>query len=384
MTRVVVDGACWSNPRGFGRFTRELVSALARRSEGFQYTLVLEAAAPRWPVPAGIDVVEAGLGPTGEAVAAGGARGLPHLLRMGRAIAARQPELVFFPASYSWVPAPTRAPQVVTIHDAIPERFPRLIFPRRRNHLLWRAKGWLARATSTRVLTVSQAARDDLVSILGVPPERIDVTSEAADPVFAPRDVDRRAVLSRHGLDPALPAVLYVGGFNAHKNVLALVDAAAALETSVSLVLAGDTSGGGFYDNLPAIRERLARHPELERRVAFPGWLADDDLVDLYNAAVCLVLPSLAEGFGLPVAEAMACGCPVVCSDRTSLPEVAGGAALLVDPESPTEIGAALGRVLAEPDLRESLRDRGLTRAAALTWDAAAAGAEACFRRALA
>ena len=384
MTRVVVDGACWSNPRGFGRFTRELVGGLARRNEGFRYTLVLEASAPRWPVPEEIDVVEAELGPTGEAVAAGGARGLSHLLRMGRAIAAQQPDLVFFPASYSWVPVLTRAPQVVTIHDAIPERFPKLVFPRRRNHVLWRVKGRLARATSTRVLTVSRAARDDLVSVLGVPPDRIDVTSEAADPLFTPRDVDRRGALARYGLDPDLPAVLYVGGFNAHKNVLALVDAAAALETPVSLVLAGDTSGRGFYDNLSSIRERLAGHPELERRVAFPGWLADDDLVDLYNVASCLVLPSLAEGFGLPVAEAMACGCPVICSDRTSLPEVAGGAALLVNPESPSAIGAALQRVLADPGLRESMRARGLSRASELTWDAAAAGAEACFRRALA
>lgn len=384
MTRVVVDGACWSNPRGFGRFTRELVGALARRDAGFRYTLVLEDDDPRWPAPQGVEVVRAGLGPTGEAVAAGGARGLSHLLRMGRALGAQAPQLVFFPASYSWVPVATRAPQVVTIHDAIPERFPRLVFPRRRNQLLWRLKGRLARASATRVLTVSHAAREDLISILGVPGDRVDVTSEAADPVFAPRDVDRGAVLSRHGLEPDLPAILYVGGFNAHKNVLALVDAAAALEAPASLVLAGDTSGRGFYDNLPAIRDRLARHPDLERRVAFPGWLADDDLVDLYNAATCLVLPSLAEGFGLPVAEAMACGCPVVCSDRTSLPEVAGGAALLVDPESPSAIADAIQRIVREPDLRESLRRLGLTRSSELTWDAAAAGAEACFRRALA
>ncbi len=384
---VAVDGACWWNERGFGRFTRELVRALAGRSADadIRYTLVLETEQPNdrgLPAPPpGVEVRLAGTAPTGEVTSGSGARSPGHLLRMGRALNAVGADIVFFPAIYSWVPLPARTPTVVTIHDAIPERFPRLVFPTRRNEWLWRAKSRVARTLAARILTVSEASRKDLTEVLGVSQSRIDVVSEAADPIFAPRNVVRSEVLGSLGLDDA-PFFLYVGGFNAHKNVPALLEAFAELPGTPALVLVGDTSGDGFHDDVPALRAWLAAHPGVASRVALPGWLADDALVNLYCAATALVLPSLTEGFGLPAVEAMACGCPVVCSDRTSLPEVVGDAGRLVDPESIPSSRGGMEALLADSALRAGLAPAGRLRSATFTWERAARLTEPSLQRA--
>ena len=384
---VAVDGACWWNERGFGRFTRELVRALAARSADadIRYTLVLETEQPserEMPAPPSeLEVRVAGTAPMGEVTSGSGARSPGHLLRMGRALGAVDADIVFFPAIYSWVPLPAPTPTVVTIHDAIPERFPRLVFPTRRNEWLWRAKSRVARTLAARILTVSEASREDLVEVLGVSPSLIDVASEAADPIFAPRNVVRSEILGSLGLEDA-PFFLYVGGFNAHKNVPALLEAFAALPGAPALVLVGDTSGGGFHDDIPALKAWLAARPGVASRVALPGWLADDTLVNLYCAATALVLPSLAEGFGLPALEAMACGCPVVCSNRTSLPEVVGDAGRLVVPESIPSILGGMEALLADDVLRADLAQAGRARAATFTWERVARLTEPSLQRA--
>ncbi len=385
---VAIDGACWWNERGFGRFTRELLAALAARaaSQQIRYSLVLEGGAdPRGALPeppAGFTVTSAGTTPTAEATRGAGARTIRHMASMGRGLAATGADVVFFPAVYSWVPVPARSPTVVTVHDVIPELFPRLVFPSRRNEWLWRIKGALARRSAHRILTVSEASAREIAETLGVDPRRIDITTEAADPVFRPRDDRTRAAVSASLNVPDRPYLLYVGGFNAHKNVPRLLEAFSTTE-GVNLVLVGDTTGRGFHDDVPALRAWLAARPRVAERVALPGWLPDDDLVHLYSHASALVLPSLAEGFGLPAVEAMACGCPVVCSDRTSLPEVVGDAGLLIDPLSVDSIARALTQVLGQPELAAGMRDRGLARAATFTWDLAAERTEASFRRAL-
>jgi len=385
---VAIDGACWWNDRGFGRFTREMVRALLSRSEqtGIHYTLVMEHDRPPGceilPPPANADVVLVGTASAAQAMSGRGARSPAHMLRMGQALGAARADVVFFPAVYSWVPVWGNAPSVLTVHDAIPERFPRLVFPRRRNELLWRIKSRLARASASRILTVSDASASELVDVLGVAPSRIDRTSEAADPVFAARPgAPRGAVTQSLGLADG-PFVVYVGGFNAHKNVPCLLEAFAQVRGDVSLVLVGDASGGGFHDDVPALRAWLAERPAVARRVAFAGWLADDALVDVYNTASALVLPSLAEGFGLPAVEAMACGCPVLCSDSTSLPEVVGEAGLLFDPTDPAAIARCIERVLTDDALAERLSDLGLARAATFTWDRGARLTEASLRAA--
>ena len=390
MTRhVAIDGACWWNDRGFGRFTRELVRALAARTSesGFQYTLFLERDNPAsglFPEPPSQVRVEIVGTPSSRASMSGaGARTPLHMLKMGRALAAARPDLIFFPAIYSWVPVPSRAPSIVTIHDAIPERFPRLIFPTRTNELLWRAKSKASRALSSRVLTVSKASAREITELLGVPPNRIDITSEAADAIFRRRDpVSRSETLVKVGLEDG-PFLLYVGGFNAHKNVLVLLEAFASLEAPIRLVLVGDTSGKGFHDDIPAIRRWIDTRPELANRVALPGWLTDDELVNLYSTASTLLMPSLSEGFGLPAIEAMSCGCPVICSNRTSLPEVVGDAGLLVEPTDSAAIARAVRSVLTDKTLAKNLRAAGQARAATFTWERGARLTEVSFHAAL-
>ena len=386
MTRVVIDGACWWNDRGFGRFTRDLVRALANRAsdEDLDLQLVLEhrPEAPEEFALPDIPITVVGTGGVASAVAGGGARSPLHLLRMGAALARGPADVIFFPAIYSWTPVPSRTPQLVTLHDAIPHRHPDLLFPRRRNRLLWTIKTALARASATRFLTVSEAAAADLVALMGLDPARIDVTVEAAEEVFAPRTVDSHAVRSGLGIPADGPLLLYVGGFNPHKNVLALLEAFAMIARSDAvLALVGDTSGAGFHDNLPAVRRWLSENPQVAERVALPGWVTDDDLVNLYCSAEALVFPSLAEGFGLPAVEAMACGCPVLASDRTSLPEVVGDAGLLFDPRDPAAIRRAIDRLLGEPALRSDLAERALRRASRFTWERSAELVAASLRR---
>lgn len=381
MIRVAIDGACWWNDRGFGRFTRELVGALHRRDTGFAHHLVLPH--PRPPgcdvpdPPAGLQITVAR--PDAPSRRESEARAPGRIVAMARALAAPC-DVVFFPSLSTWVP--TRGPSVVTVHDAIPERHPRHVFAHRGQALAWSLKSAAARRSASRLLTVSTAAAADLVRLLGEDPARIDVTTEGADPRFQPRAADRAATLARCGL-PDGPFFLYVGGFTPHKNTLTLLEAFALVPGAPRLVLAGATSRSGFHDELPAIEGWLAARPEVAARVALPGWLADDGLVDLYNTATALVIVSLAEGFGLPAVEAMSCGCPVIASDRTSLPEVVGGGGLLVDPTDAGAIAGAMHQLLRDPRRRAELSQQALTEAARFSWDAAAAGAEASLRAAV-
>ncbi|MFQ5946473.1 MAG: glycosyltransferase family 4 protein, partial [Anaerolineae bacterium] len=157
------------------------------------------------------------------------------------------------------------------------------------------------------------------------------------------------------------PYILYLGNFKPHKNLPRLLRAYARLDESLraayQLVLAG---GDGIYR--PAL-EDLARSLGVAGRVVFPGQVEDRDLPALYSGCTLFALPSLEEGFGLPALEAMACGAPVVASDRAALPEVVDGAALLIDPEDETSITKAMARALTASEVREELRRRGLGRA---------------------
>ena len=383
---VAVDAACWWNDRGYGRFTRELVSALAARDTGFRYVLVADRD-PDDCFPSGVEVARAATRRATSEVAVGaGARSPADLWAAGRALARVGADLVFFPAVYSYAPVPRRGPCVVTFHDAIPERFPQLVFPTRRNRWLWRAKVALALRQATRVLTVSQASARDLETVLGVPRARIDLVSEAADPRFRPLgEAAVREARRRWGLGDRRYLV-YVGGLNPHKNLLGLLRAGVDLAKEfddLAVAIVGDTSGRGFHDNLAELRAFLAGQPDLAARVVFTGYVPDDELVALYSGAWAFVSPSLAEGFGLPALEAMACGLPVLASDRGSLPEVVGEAGCFFDPDSPAAIAEATARLLRDPARREVLARAARRRAAAFSWERAAGEAEVCFRRAL-
>jgi glycosyltransferase involved in cell wall biosynthesis len=383
---VGIDATTWRNDRGFGRFTRQLVTALAGRDAGFRYTLLFDQP-PDERMPPGVEVRSAETEATLTESAVGArSRSIGYLWKMGRIARQADFDLFFFPAVYSYFPIPARVPCVVCYHDATAERVPELLFPTRFNHWLWRTKTALARLQTTRAMTVSQASAVDLEQLLHIPRHRIDVVTEAADPVFRVIDDASVSARARSRLDvpEAASLLIYVGGMNRHKNLLRLLQAlpsVIAARPQVHLAIVGDTSGKGFADNVPELMRFVEATPPLGRHVHFTGYIGDVELVELLNGAAALVLPSLWEGFGLPAVEAMACGVPVLASRRGSLPEIVGDAGLFFEPQSPSAIADCILHFLGDPELRRRLGGIGRARARTFTWERAAELAEASFRR---
>lgn len=375
--RIGIDACCWSNRRGFGRFTRELVTRLLALAPPHEVTLVIDdwtAGEGALPASAPTLVVPVSRRPT-EAARADGARPLADLWRLSRAASRGRFEVFFFPAIYTYYPLFGKTPVVVGFHDAMADRHPDLAFEGRRARLSWRAKTWLARHQATRVVTVSESARGEVVGVLGVDAARVRVITEGAGPEFRPgHDAQtQRAVRRRYGLPEEGPLLLHVGGLSPHKNLERLLEAVARLEAPRGwhLALVGDVTGDSFLGCQRALADTVKRRG-LTGSVTFTGFVPDPDLVVLYNAATMLVFPSLAEGFGLPALEAMACGLPVAASRSGSLPEVLGEAAVFFDPLDVAGMAETIAGVLADGALRARLAGAGLERARQFSWEAAA------------
>lgn len=386
MIHVAIDALGWDNERGFGRFTRNLVAALAARNEGFRYTLLCDRP-PEHAVPTGVELVVAGAR-KGMADAASGAeaRAGADMLTMSRAAMALKADLFFFPASYSYYPILSRNPKLVCIHDTIPERFPDLIFPTKRNFRLWQAKTWLAKRQARRILTVSQTSADDIAGMLGIARDRIDVTTEGAEAIFRPitDPATLAAARARHGIAEDDRVLTYIGGFNRHKNVASLIAAMPTILQAVPaarLVIIGRTTGARFWDNIEELKDSARADARASGRIGFAGELDDAEMAELLNLSDALVMPSLWEGFGLPSLEAMSCGTPVLASDRGSLPEVAGDGGLYFDPLDRDALARQAIRLMTEPGLAAELRQNALARAQSFGWDKAAELTEASFRR---
>src|SRR5687768_1264429 len=264
------------------------------------------------------------------------------------------------------LPAGVRCRSVVTIHDCIHLMFPQYL-PNRAAYAYARAAMWAAARRSDRILTVSEASKRDILHFFNVPPEKIVVVYNAIDEHFrvTPSDEDVARVRERYQLDHRF--VLYVGNIKPHKNLVRLIEAFAALRSGeledTKLLIIGDE-----ISKLPALRRAVHQY-KLHKHVRFLGYVSDQTLSVLYRLTALFVFPSLYEGFGLPPLEAMASGAPVVTSNISSLPEVAGGAAELVDPYDVESIGEGLRRVLDDPAHAAEMRRKGLTRAREFSWD---------------
>lgn len=375
--RVGIELTSWSNRRGYGRFTRGLVSALLELDDATEYVLFVDPRAARSELPRRGEIVPLPLPALREGGAGIEPRSLATMRAVGRAIAARPVDVLFFPSVHAWVPVASSTRILLGIHDVIAEDHPRLVFPRFADRWRWRAKSWWARRQATCFLTVSEYARQGLVRRFGLDPGRVGVVEEAADAAFRPLaagEIDH-ALLGRLGIEGGAPSIAYLGGFNPHKNLASLVDALVALRRRpglerTRLVLIGDPDDP-FTPGIVALRERL-RRLEADAAVRFTGFLPDADAAQVLNAVTVLALPSWAEGFGLPAVEAAACGTPVVATTRSPLPGLLAGGGLFVDPARPRELVEALGRMLAEPALRAELAATARARAALLSWRRAA------------
>jgi glycosyltransferase involved in cell wall biosynthesis len=262
------------------------------------------------------------------------------------------------------------------MHDVIADMFPKLTVPRWSSRLFWNLKVMLGRMQADRLITVSNYSRDCIVKHFGTDPKRVSVVSEAADPIFRRLDdATPTAKLRELGLGGGRRMVVYLGGFSPHKNLEELVSAFARTAKREDagdpmLVMVGETRTDAFhtcFERVSALVESLG----IKDRVVFTGYLADKDVVTLLNRATVLVLPSLMEGFGLPAIEAAACGCPVIATKESPLPELLGEGGIYIEPKEDA-IATALGRVLADDALRARMRENGMAAARRLTWDDAA------------
>lgn len=276
-------------------------------------------------------------------------------------------------------PMRARGPSVITVHDLA-----FLIYPHFLTRDSARYYGQIDRAIrrADQIITVSESTKHDLIRMLGAPEDKISVIYEAADPLFQP--LDRASALQHVRELFELPEefILFVSTIEPRKNVSGLLRAYRRLRDDYRLTPALVLVGARGW--LCSDVDRLVEELGLAQHCFFLGSVGAHDLLHLYNAARCLVHVAFYEGFGLPPLEAMACGTPVIASNVSSLPEVVGDAALLVNPEHDEEITVALWRLLTDSALWAELRAKGLQRATAFSWDRAAQQTMEVYRRAAA
>ncbi|MBI3401923.1 MAG: glycosyltransferase family 4 protein [Acidobacteria bacterium] len=281
-------------------------------------------------------------------------------------LALKREGVTLFHAPHYVLPPLVGCRSVVTIHDCIHLMFPQYL-PSRLALGYARTSIALAARRATRIITVSESSKRDILRFVDAPPGKIDVIHNAYDERFGvePHDEDVLRVRERYQLQD--PFILYAGNVKPHKNLERLIEAFHLVRKRgldhVKLVLIGDD-----ISKYAALRRAVHQH-QLHKYVRFLGYLPEDTLAALYRLAGVFVFPSLYEGFGLPPLEAMASGTPVVTSNVSSLPEVAGDAALLVDPYDPAAIADGIQRVLTDDALRDELRSKGLARAKQFSWN---------------
>jgi glycosyltransferase involved in cell wall biosynthesis len=280
-------------------------------------------------------------------------------------IAVKRARVDLFHAPHYVLPALTPGPTVVTIHDCIHLMFPQYL-RHRMGYAYARASIWTAAHKSDRIFTVSEQSKRDILKFFKVPPEKIVVTPNAIDDRFGITPSDELVMQTRERYQLSNPYILYVGNIKPHKNLERLIEAfhcvRAQGRSELELLIIGDE-----ISKLQTLRRAVHRHG-LHRYVRFHGHVSDQTLAVLYRLASVFVFPSLYEGFGLPPLEAMASGTPVVTSNVSSLPEVVGDAAVLVDPYSSDAIAQGILEVLRSSHLRARLREKGYARVQEYSW----------------
>jgi glycosyltransferase involved in cell wall biosynthesis len=277
---------------------------------------------------------------------------------------------------YYVMPYWQHCPSVVTMYDLIPMIYPQHL-PHRWTAWVFRATASLATRRATQIIAISESTRKDLVHFFGAREDKITVTHLAADEKFRPLESQQREnTIRMYGLPERY--ILYVGINKPHKNLAFLLQVFRELRTNAKLVLAGKED-----PRYAQVRDEV-RRLRLDDRVVFVGDVLDSDLPMIYSCAEVFVFPSLYEGFGLPVLEAMACGTPVICSNTSSLPEIVGDATVTLNPQDRAGWVTALTELLENEELHGELRAKGLARAAKFSWQKAARETMAVYRSILA
>ena len=282
---------------------------------------------------------------------------------------------IYHSPDFTLPPTLSDIPTLLTVHDLSFLRDPESAAPGLRGYLEVAVKRSVQLAT--HVLADSQSTKNDLIELYATPEDKITVLYAGVSSIFRPiTDLDQlMKVRKRYKLGDQ-PFVLSVGTLQPRKNHATLIKAfeLTLMDSDYNLVLAGG-QGWSYEEVYDLVRSRGLQH-----RVLFPGFVADEDLSALYSSADVMAFPSLYEGFGLPVLESMACGVPVLASNISCLPEVAGSAALFVDPRDVEAMSAAMLKLVSNVDLRETLRKKGFERVEQFSWQSSAANLLRVYR----
>ena len=371
-TAAVQQGA------GIGRYARQLISALVELDAENKYALLVggggvrDAAFQIEPLTRRANVRSVLLPVSDHTLSI-----LWHRLHLPLWVELSCGPLDLFHSPDFTLPPVLRARTILTVHDLSFIRVPECAEPRLRAYLLQAVPASVRRADV--VLADSECTRADLIELLGADPGRVEVVYAGVGQHFYRITDDGllRAVRARYNLPERF--ILGLGTLQPRKNFERLVKAYAMaqgqIDNEIKLVIAGGS--GWMYDGIFGSVEELG----LQEAVCFPGYVADDDLPALYSLADLFVFPSLYEGFGMPPLEAMACQTPVVTSNTSSLPEVVGDAALLVDPLDVAALTEAMRQVLTDGVLREGMIQRGVEQARRFTWTQAASKLLDVYRR---
>jgi glycosyltransferase involved in cell wall biosynthesis len=341
-------------PSGLGTYALHLARALTSLDRVNSYIIIRGPRSPS-PIAAGPNVTE---------VVLDGDLDAPRNLASGRAISGLGLDL--YHSLHHFLPPALRVPRVVlTLHDLIWIEHRPLIrrgglapITRTVTNLFARAAMGYAVRRADRIIAVSAHCRSRALAHFGLDASRVDVVHHGVDHAAFPPQ--------RGGADgPAAPYFLCLGNTRPYKNIPTALRAFALVARAAPGVRLTVTGRGDSTADL----RRLAGRLEVDDRVTFSGPVSQPEIVRLLHGASALVFPSIVEGFGLPVLEAMSAGCPVIASHAPALTEIAGDAAIFCDAERPDAFAAAMQRVLCEPGLRARLRDRGIVRAARFTWN---------------
>jgi glycosyltransferase involved in cell wall biosynthesis len=354
--RIAIDVRKY-NDFGIGTYIRNLVHQLGRIDKDTDYVLLCRPQDREYVAPpeSNFRVVAEPAAPYS----------VSEQVRIPMAL--RREHIDLFHAPHYVLPPLIHCRSVVTIHDTIHLMFPQYL-PNRFAHAYAKAQLWTAAHRSDRILTVSETSKLDILRRFHVPADKVTVVYNAIDERLAvpPDKEEFERVRARYQLKD--PFALYVGNIKPHKNLERLIDAFHELRQesafeSLKLVIIGDE-----ISKYQGLRRAVHRH-KLHKHVRFFGFVPLGTLSALYRLASLFVFPSLYEGFGLPPLEAMYFGTPVVTSNVSSLPEVVGDAAVLVDPYDTASIAEGMRRALMDEELRAWLRERGIARAREFSWE---------------
>ncbi len=360
---------------GIGRYTRELITALLALESAHQYVIFAATGGLEpgtWNPQPSPNVHLRTIPLTDEWLAR-----LWHRLRLPIPVeVVTGPLDIFYSPDFVLPPTRRVTRTLLTVHDLSFMHYPETFVPPLRRYLERVVPRSIARADL--VLADSAHTRSDIISLFGAPPDKVQVLYSGVHPRFCPEPEpgERERLRDRYNIGDQ-PYVLSVGTIQPRKNYVRLIQAFAHLPTctlraaNLQLLIGGGK--GWLYQDIFAEAEKHGN------RVRLLGFVDDADLPALYRNAALFAFPSLYEGFGLPVLEAMACGAPVVCSNGSSLPEVAGDAALLVDPHDTDALAQAMARALEDADLRQKMIACGFAQAARFTWEQAACQLLAAF-----